>query len=89
MQSLNDLLDLAAQRGYAFFNVPDLFLQATKAALDANQACLDRLADDATWPTTSDDNHGSKELHQRSLLPGWLAHQWTRSAIGRGSSRRS
>ena len=49
---LQPLLDVRARssvRGREFFNEPSLFLEATKEALLANDACVDKLGDLASW----------------------------------------
>lgn len=52
LRPLEKVLSDSAQRGYAFFNVPNLFMQATQEALAANTAALDALANGTAWAAT-------------------------------------
>eukprot|EP00908_Phaeocystis_cordata_P025518 Transcript_797.p1 GENE.Transcript_797~~Transcript_797.p1 ORF type:complete len:580 (-),score=111.25 Transcript_797:99-1838(-) len=65
LQPLQAVLDEVAKRGHAFYNVPDLFLEATQEALKAHEEALDALADEATWPDVP-----ALEAYADSLLKG-------------------
>jgi len=55
---LQPLLDVRAQstvRGREFFNEPSLFLDATKEALDAKHACVEKLGQLENWEPTGAD----------------------------------
>eukprot|EP00908_Phaeocystis_cordata_P020408 Transcript_3207.p1 GENE.Transcript_3207~~Transcript_3207.p1 ORF type:complete len:581 (-),score=161.38 Transcript_3207:311-2053(-) len=49
LQPLQAVLDEAAMRGHAFFNVPEFFRKATDEVLAAQKAAFEALDDEATW----------------------------------------
>ena len=72
---LQELQDLAKVRGREFFNVPELFLRATREVLEAASAGFSAVGEEQVWSSETGDNLASRMLEAARLCVGNEQHK--------------